>query len=714
MASLTRVLQNLFGVSHGTNEVAQFGSLAAGSPQYTDDPALIQALNQFAEGLFSVTGSGSQAPRIEDFNGLLLLLFRQLKYLFQAGIPEWLATENYYSDKSLVTRNGKVYICLTGTDVAPCVNIDPATDNGTNWAIFWAKNNQGSGSGLDADLWDATHRPSGFGNANQSGFSPVTADVLTTLTQVGSAGYFATGSTNTPGGDYYSIICIGGTNSTGAQFLAYGATSGKFYIGNQTAADVITWGYLWNAMNMGSGSGLDADLWDATHRPSGFGNANQSGFSPVTADVLTTLTQVGSAGYFATGSTNTPGGDYYSIICIGGTNSTGAQFLAYGATSGKFYIGNQTAADVITWGYLWNAMNMGSGSGLDSDTVDGKHLSDLVAMFFGASSAGSFGTGDISAVPLESGSFFLGYQVTSLPEAANGRLIRFILDSNTGVDFFITDARDTWVRTLSGGAWGTWGIFWTSAKQGSGSGMDADTVDGLHANVSPGTTGLLRRTLFNAPGTYSYTTGPNTTVVFLTGVAGGGSGAPGWSNISGGGGEAGQWVVKKPVAVTPNTTYSVIVGAGGAPTGGNPGDGMDGNPTSFGALLTLPSGQKGFHNGGPGTGQGLGGNKRGLPQSMYGLYGVGCCGFYGTTPPYLTTGSAVSLADGGFLTPSPDVIDSIPGGNGGTSVFAPGGHGSDHNNATAGSGSLGSGGGGCMPNSGPSGAGGDGFLLVEE
>ncbi len=374
MASLTRVLQNLFGVSHGTNEVAQFGSLAAGSPQYTDDPALIQALNQFAEGLFSVTGSGSQAPRIEDFNGLLLLLFRQLKYLFQAGIPEWLATENYYSDKSLVTRNGKVYICLTGTDVAPCVNIDPATDNGTNWAIFWAKNNQGSGSGLDADLWDATHRPSGFGNANQSGFSPVTADVLTTLTQVGSAGYFATGSTNTPGGDYYSIICIGGTNSTGAQFLAYGATSGKFYIGNQTAADVIT------------------------------------------------------------------------------------------------------------WGYLWNAMNMGSGSGLDSDTVDGKHLSDLVAMFFGASSAGSFGTGDISAVPLESGSFFLGYQVTSLPEAANGRLIRFILDSNTGVDFFITDARDTWVRTLSGGAWGTWGIFWTSAKQGSGSGMDADTVDGKHAS----------------------------------------------------------------------------------------------------------------------------------------------------------------------------------------------------------------------------------------
>ncbi len=137
MASLTRVLQNLFGASHGTNEVAQFGSLAAGSPQYTDDPSLIQALTQFAEGLFSVTASASQAPRIEDFNGLLLLLFRQLKYLFQAGVPEWIATENYYAGKSLVSRNGQLYIALSGTDLAPNSNIDPAADNGENWAIFW-------------------------------------------------------------------------------------------------------------------------------------------------------------------------------------------------------------------------------------------------------------------------------------------------------------------------------------------------------------------------------------------------------------------------------------------------------------------------------------------------------------------------------------------------------------------------------------------------
>lgn len=141
MASLTRILQNLFGTSHGTNEVAQFGSLAAGSPTYTDDPALIQALAQFAEGLFSVTGSASQAPRIEDFNGLLLLLFRQLKYLFQAGVAEWISTENYYAGKSVVTRNGKICISLTGTDTTPNIGNDPASDNGTNWSVVWAASN---------------------------------------------------------------------------------------------------------------------------------------------------------------------------------------------------------------------------------------------------------------------------------------------------------------------------------------------------------------------------------------------------------------------------------------------------------------------------------------------------------------------------------------------------------------------------------------------
>ncbi len=133
MASLTRVLQNLFGVSHGTDEVAQFGSLANGTPTYSDDPTVIQALNQFAEGLFSVTGTASQSPRIEDFNALFLLLFRQLKYLFQSGVAEWIATENYFANKSIVTRNGRLYIALSGTDVTPNLNIDPETDTGANW-----------------------------------------------------------------------------------------------------------------------------------------------------------------------------------------------------------------------------------------------------------------------------------------------------------------------------------------------------------------------------------------------------------------------------------------------------------------------------------------------------------------------------------------------------------------------------------------------------
>ena len=204
MASLTRVLQNLFGVSHGTNEIAQFGSLAAGSPMYTDDPSLIQALNQFAEGLFSATASASQAPRIEDFNGLFLLLFRQLKYLFQSGVAEWTAAENYYSGKSVAMRSGILYKALTGSDVAPNINIDPATDNGTNWAKLWDATNDGSGSGLDADLLDGQQGSFYRAVGNITGLGSGVSTLL--AAPIGDNGNVASTTYTMSPGQYYAFL----------------------------------------------------------------------------------------------------------------------------------------------------------------------------------------------------------------------------------------------------------------------------------------------------------------------------------------------------------------------------------------------------------------------------------------------------------------------------------------------------------------------------
>ena len=130
MADLARVLQKIFGNTGGSTEFGRIGSDAAGSPTTTKDLATIQALSQFEGGLFDITADAAEPPRIEDINALYYLITSQLSYLFQKGIPEWIATENYYGTKSIVQVSGAIY-----RSVASSLNHNPTTDNGTYWQL---------------------------------------------------------------------------------------------------------------------------------------------------------------------------------------------------------------------------------------------------------------------------------------------------------------------------------------------------------------------------------------------------------------------------------------------------------------------------------------------------------------------------------------------------------------------------------------------------
>ena len=130
MADLSRVLQKIFGTSGGSTEFGQIGSDAAGSPTTTKDLTTIQALSQFEGGLFDITADAAEPPRIEDLNALYFLITSQLSYLFQKGIPEWIATENYYGTKSIVQVAGAIY-----RSVASSINQNPTTDDGTYWEL---------------------------------------------------------------------------------------------------------------------------------------------------------------------------------------------------------------------------------------------------------------------------------------------------------------------------------------------------------------------------------------------------------------------------------------------------------------------------------------------------------------------------------------------------------------------------------------------------
>jgi len=139
MAKLIRVKQEIFGSSGATTEFGVFGSDSEGAAATSKDPALIQSLETFLRGLYGSTANASQPPRIQDMNALYYLFARQIAYGMQAGVPEWLATENYYANGSVVLgSNGKIYISKTGTDGAPNVNNNPVTDTGTNWRFLWS------------------------------------------------------------------------------------------------------------------------------------------------------------------------------------------------------------------------------------------------------------------------------------------------------------------------------------------------------------------------------------------------------------------------------------------------------------------------------------------------------------------------------------------------------------------------------------------------
>ena len=128
MAKITRFTIKPFATDAPSGDVGQFGSLAAGDPNYTKDPAIIQALDAFLEGWVSET-IATNRPALEDFNGLDFLIFQALCYFQQAGIPEWDAGTTYYTN-SFCQVAGVLYKSLVDTNI----NYAPAS-NPTKWEL---------------------------------------------------------------------------------------------------------------------------------------------------------------------------------------------------------------------------------------------------------------------------------------------------------------------------------------------------------------------------------------------------------------------------------------------------------------------------------------------------------------------------------------------------------------------------------------------------
>lgn len=130
MAKLTRVFQKIFGDTGDASHFGQFGSKALGAPFTTKDPNSIQSLTPFTNnGWKEAINTGNKAAFLEDMNGLMFLVFRQLGSIFQDGVPVWEPSTPYFTG-SMVRKDGtfELYGSLVDNNVGNA--LPSQTDNG--------------------------------------------------------------------------------------------------------------------------------------------------------------------------------------------------------------------------------------------------------------------------------------------------------------------------------------------------------------------------------------------------------------------------------------------------------------------------------------------------------------------------------------------------------------------------------------------------------
>lgn len=131
MARIPRVTHKVFGSSAaaGVNGVAQPGSKQQGSPVYTTDISVIQALAAWLNGLSGVVVSGKVLP-LEELNALFLEPSQQIGEILQDGIPPYDAGTTYFTN-SVCSVGALLYISLIDNNTGNAPASSPS-----DWSLF--------------------------------------------------------------------------------------------------------------------------------------------------------------------------------------------------------------------------------------------------------------------------------------------------------------------------------------------------------------------------------------------------------------------------------------------------------------------------------------------------------------------------------------------------------------------------------------------------
>ena len=395
----------------------------------------------------------------------------------------------------------------------------PSTVTAQTVGKIWDSSNDGSGSGLDADLLDG-QQPSALSvnYANTAGSAPASGGTATALngsnyiTRRGGTGNYNTDFTNVPAGamnhqgdDASSTNNPGGTwwfldnyrhsnsgNYWGTQ-VAWGweDNANTLRQRNVTGGNWSGWVSYWNSGNDGSGSGLDADLLDGQHGSYYFSAANypertnfENGYNNLSTSTgasanLNTVFQNSRSGFIDCWSgTNFPSGATH-VQGIQARHQTGNHYgfqLVNQYNQQQMWHRQVTNNSFGAWNRIWSSSTDGSGSGLDADLLDGI---DSSAIVYGANGYGSSNVGFASLTNAKSG--FYDVSSSGTPTSTWYSLVNMAhYGSNHGhqIAGSFYSAGDLYNRYNNNTNLGAWTKIWNTANDGAGSGLDADLLDG--------------------------------------------------------------------------------------------------------------------------------------------------------------------------------------------------------------------------------------------
>lgn len=408
---------------------------------------------------------------------------------------------------------------------------------------MWHAGNDGASSGLDADLLDGVQL-SAIAQLSGAAFTGAVSSTGQ-ISSTASTGFYANYSSGAQGGRLQLKVPASGTTIAGDIIIdTNGETVRIFENGGSFRGVLFTvnacssQSLLWHSGNDGSGSTLDADLWDGNQFATYLNQAVLSTSSPVFSALRLTLAtgrqfyirqwadfSDNYSGYAVMGANLYSQPDTSTYITPNTHASVGyaAIRMIQGTIQFAGFSGATTAGATVTptWNTMWHAGNDGAGSGLDADLWDGNqfasYLNQAVLTSSGPTFAGLTSTASIQTTGVAEALRIrsdVGY--ISVFDSANSTrtgYIQFNAGSSLVIHNEATNGALNLRTTGTGVVQANGNTIWHAGNDGSGSTLDADLLDGVQLSAI----GQLAGTqTWTGPNTFSTTTASSPITVVST------------------------------------------------------------------------------------------------------------------------------------------------------------------------------------------------------